>query len=518
MDRRPEVRYRHKTAAATLAATALLITLPSLGDWCLFSPDCFQYLGIARHLLETGTFPPARLMTPPGYPLMLVPLLLLGDLPILALRLMLAGCWAMSAVMTYLLHREELGDRLAWAAGLLLATSPVFLQLSLMPLSEMPYIALLTPALVVISAWWRGRARAWWVVGAGGLLTCAALMVRSMGFVLVIAGLHALAVRRKDTSRQRAVCLGVFLLCSLGPAGLWSWRQSGFSEGGTYSQSWTQPRSVESTSNTGLSLQLERLARYGPMRLEALKEVVLPKQLAWRAFNPPFNTPTTWLIGGLFVLATVVRLFVHRSPVDLYVLGSLLLVSLWPFDEGVRLLAPVFPVLVAYPLWAAMFCWQKARRKGAARVGLAAVLICWFAIQCSGMTLVQSRLPEQRARAEKRMDDMKTIAAWHQSHVAPASPWLGVTEDGDNSKLILLGAAYLARSTLVTVDVRDGEIEIDLPSIGVAFVQQSLAELAATAWGCRPIDCIRGFSVFTKPVARDTASDAAASPPGDISR
>ncbi len=511
-------RTRRLWAVAALFIAPFLMVLPSWGSWCLFSPDSFRYLGTARHLLETGSFPPERLMAPPGFPLLLVPFLLGGDLPMPALRVMLAACWAISATMAYMLYREELGDRLAWAAGLLLATSPVFLQLSLMPLSEMPYVALLTPALLLISSWWKGRARIWWAAAAGGLLISAAVMVRSMGWVLVLAGAYALAVRHSDGRSRRALSLGVFLLCSLGPAGLWSWRQSEYSRGATYAQSWTQPRSVESTSATGVSLQVKRFARYGPMRLQDLKEVVLPKQLAWRAFNPPFDAATNWLIGGLFVVATVVRLAVRRSPVEIYVLGSLLLVSLWPFDEGVRLLAPVIPVLVAYPLWAGLICWRRARRKGAVRVGLAALLACWFAIQCGGMMLAQFRLPDQRVRAGKRLDSMKTIATWHRSHVAPASPWLGVTEDGDNSKLILLGAAYLARSTLVTVDVRDGEIEIDLPSIGVAFVQQSLAELAATAWGCRPIDHICGFSVFSTPATRDTGSDDTASPLGDTPR
>jgi len=484
-------------AAAALAATALLMTLPSLRDWCLFSPDCFRYLDIARHLLETGAFPPERLMAPPGYPLLLVSFLLLGDLPILALRVMLAACWAVSAAATYLLHRDELGHRPAMIAGLLGATSPVLLQLSLMPLSELPYLAFLTLALVMISAWWRGRARSWWAVVAGGLLVSAGLMIRSMGLVLVIAGGYALFVRRADTFKRRIACLGIFLLCSLGPTALWSWRQSGYSHGETYARSWTLARSVEATGATGMSLQLERLARFGPMRLEAVKEAVLPKQLLWRLFNPPLNGPTTWLIGGLFVVVAVVRLGVRRSPIDLYVLGSLVLVAFWPYDEGVRLVAPILPVIVAYPLWVGAAWWRRTRSRTMIRSILAVVLAGWLTIQGAGMFLLQLRLPSQCARAENRLEDMMEIAAWQELHASPSAPWFGLTEDGDNSKLVLYGAAYLARRPINTVDVRNGIIEGRPPEERIAFVQESLAEASAAAWGRKPVEHVRGFAVYS---------------------
>jgi 4-amino-4-deoxy-L-arabinose transferase-like glycosyltransferase len=496
MDKRLDVRHGHNWATAILAATALLMTLPSLRGWCLFSPDCFQYLGIARHLLETGRFPPERLMAPPGYPLLLVPLLLLGDLPIMGLRLMLAACWAVSAAATYRLHRDELGHRLSLIAGLSVATSPVLLQLSLAPLSEMPYLALLTPTLVIISAWWRGRARSWWAVGAGGLLTAAALMVRSMGLVLVLAGLYAMLFRRGESLKRRAAIAGLFLLCSMGPAALWSWRQSCYSEGGTYAQSWTQARSAESTSATGASLQLERLTRFGPMRLEAVKEAVLPKQLGWRLFHPPLDGPTTWLIGGLFTVVALVRLGVGRSPVDLYVLGSLLLVSFWPYDEGVRLVTPILPVIIAYPLWVGAAWWRGARRKTAVRASLATALVGWLTIQCAGTCLLQSHLPNQRTRAEGRSEDMNAIASWRASHGSPGTPWLGLTEDGDNSKLVQFGAAYLARCPINPVDVQDGVIEAGPPEEPIAFVQESLAGASTAAWGRKPVEHVRGFAVY----------------------
>jgi hypothetical protein len=486
-------------AAGALAVLALLLSVPGLGNWCLFSPDSFQYLGLARTLVETGGFPPQQLMPPPGYPLAIAPLVAFGDLPMLGLRILFAFCWAGTAAMTYLLHREELGQRPAWLAGLLVAACPSLLQLTLTPLSEPLFTLLAAIAVVIMAAWWRRPVRSAWFVAVGGLLTAAAFMVRSMGLVLLPTMAFALLHHSGQSMARRAVWAGLFAISALGPFAVWQVRQSQYPVGASYSRNWTAAREVEATDATGLRLQLERFRKFGPRRLDAIKEAVLPKDLAWRAFDKPLNKPATWLIGGFFVVVAAVRSIRLRNPVDLYLLLTLLMLSLWPWDEGVRFAAPLIPVLVGYPLWVGLLIWRRAGGRRGVRPVLISALLLWLAVQAAGMAVAQSRLPALETKARHRLQEMSSIAAWHEAHTPPAAMWIGVTAQGDDGKVLLLGAAYLAHRPVSMIAVRDRSAYLlDLSEGQRAFVSRPLADLTRQRWGYVPVATEAGFVVFER--------------------
>lgn len=450
-------RTRTAAAAAGLVIVAALLSYPALGDWFRLSPDSFQYLTNARTLAETGHFPPERLMAPPGFPTVLGPFLMLGDTPFLPMRVLFSGCLALAGVLTYLLHRRGLGHRLAWVAGLLVVGHPVLLNLSTRLLSESVYLAVLTASLVLLDTWWRRPVGRWPVVVLGGLLTAAVILLRSVGFVLWPVMAATLVRHRGVPPGKRAMWLGLFVVCSLGPAAAWHVRQSAYPPGLHYMQTWTAARPWEGTDATGLALQIERFVELGPVRLAGLKEIILSRELAWRSFRSPLDMPTTWLIGGFFIVVTAVRCIRHRCPVAVFAMLTLLLLSLWPWREGVRLVAPLIPIFVGYPLWVGRVWWQRARSGTLQKTALILALVLLLVAQAGAVGIIHTRRLAARAKAVQRLAAMADLAAWHEAHTSKGTRWLGVTPDRHNGKVLLLGAAYLSRRPLDTVDVLEGQ-------------------------------------------------------------
>ncbi|MCG8409595.1 MAG: glycosyltransferase family 39 protein [Phycisphaerales bacterium] len=436
-----------------LILVTVALSYRGLGDWCSFSPDGITYLTIARTLAENGHLPQERLVPPPAYPVIIAPLLLLGDLPLLGLRILFLVCWMMTAVMTYLLHRRELGDGLGWVAGLLVASNPVLLMLTTTPLSESVFIAALSANLVLMHTWWQRPVCRRSEVVLGGLLTTITLMIRSMGIVMLPLMGYCLLRHRKQALGQRAQWAALFALCTLGPILAWNLRQSAYPAGHNYASIWVTARGIENTEATGWALQFQRFITFGPMRLQSIKEAVLQKDVAWRLFRSPLDTPSTWVVGGFFVVIALGRFLRFRTPTDAFVLATLLMLSLWPWDEGVRLVAPLLPVLVAYPLWLGKAWWHQIRQPRR-RFALAATLVLILVCQGAGITRVQSRLPVYRDKAMKRVAEMINMAEWHASNAPDGAKWIGVTPKGHNDSLLLMGSAYLSRRPLNNVNLK----------------------------------------------------------------
>ena len=109
--------WRAAAPSLAIATLAIAVSLPLMGSGSNLSPDSFAYLTAARSLYETGHLPPERMVTPPGLPLLLAPLMALGEVPTLAFRLLAAVCLAATAVMTWRLFRRGIGGRAAFAAA-----------------------------------------------------------------------------------------------------------------------------------------------------------------------------------------------------------------------------------------------------------------------------------------------------------------------------------------------------------------------------------------------------------------
>ena len=479
-----------------LILLAAAIGWASLGRWCLFAPDSFTYLDMARTLWETGRLPPRRLVAPPGFALLLAPLMRGGDLPLLPLRSILLAAWAAVAVLTFLLHRRELGQVQAAAAGLLVALSPVLFTLTLTPLSEMVFLVLATLTLLLLERWREPGRISSVAAAAGGLLAATACLTRSMGVVLLPLGAMVLLAKRDNPRRLRVQIALLFLAAAVLPVLAWAQRERSFPSQAGYPRVWTAALGHEETDAAGLTLQWQRLARYGPLRLESLKESLLPRDLCWRAYQPPWAGITTALLGGGLAAIALWRAVRTRRPSDIFVVLTLLMVALWPWDEGPRLIAPVMTVTAAYPVWIAARIGRYGRRRGTQALA-ATALVGVILLQAAGLKLLLDRLPSQREKAAARVAEMERIARWLTAEMPESGRWCAYLPDRHAAKLPLIGAAYLARRPLTPVDVRHPlEALPDPEAADCVWWHESLTPRADVLRNYRACETRDGFRVY----------------------
>lgn len=420
----------------------------------MFAPDSFTYLDMARTLWETGRLPPRRLVAPPGFALLLAPLMSGGDLPLLPLRGTLVAAWAAVAALTFLLHRRDLGQVQAAAAGLLVGLSPVLFTLTLTPLSELVFLVLVTLTLLMLERWRKAGRISGLAAAGGGLLVAAACLTRSMGVILPALGAAVLLAKRDHPRHLRARNAVLFLAAAVLPLLVWAERERDFPSRGGYLNIWTSALGHEETNAVGLALQWQRLARFGPLRLESLKESLLPRDLCWRAYQPPWAGITTMMLGGGLAVIALWRTVRYRRPSDAFVVLTLLMLALWPWDEGPRLVAPVMAVTVAYPLWIGARLRVRYGRWRATRVVVTAGLATLVLLQAAGLALLLGRLPGQREKAAARVAEMKRLTQRLVAEVPESGRWFVYLPDRHAAKLTLIGAAYLARRPLTAIDVR----------------------------------------------------------------
>ena len=289
----------------------------------------------------------------------------------------------------------------------------------------------------------------------------------------------------------------LFGICALTPAVAWQIHLRGVPRPDSYMQALMGSRLAENTNATGLALQIDRLGKFGPLRVEALKEVVLPRDLGWRAFRPPLSSPSTWLLGGGLLAIAVVRLIRVRRPSDAYLLATLLILAVWPWHEGVRFIVPLIPIVVGYPLWLGLTVWRRRGGRSWERGILLLGLAVFIGLQTGGMVLVQCRLPVQRSKAVQRIATMQQAASWHAEHTPAGSTWLGVTRDLDDRKVLLLGAGYLSRRPVKTIDVQDDRsLMMPLGEESCVFLEESLLNSRADWGGYAVTDHVGPFAVL----------------------
>lgn len=491
---------RAVVASLVLAAVPIALAAASRLDWAVLAPDSFAYLETARRLHEDGRFADHRVMTPPGLAVLIAPLFAWGDPPLTAIRALLTAGWAASAVLTFLIFRRRLGRRLAGVAGLLTALSPVVLYHSTAVLSETVFTALSFGALLLLERW-SDRERVHPLERAcGGALIGAAILVRSTGWVLVPTAVIALAgasggdepralngrnrrrwwnaflgaARRSPADgavkqaaqvldrapapnaarRGRAMGVAIVVGCaSLLPAA-WAMRDGRLGEGPNYARTWLHARAAEETSASGIALQFERLARFGPLRLADVQGALVPTRIGWRLFRPPLSGPMAWLIGGSLVAGAIAAAAARRRPIFIYICLYMGMLALWPWDEGPRLVAPIAPLFIGLALAGLARAGRALNRGAAPAIGVAAAAI--VLVQAAEMRLCLRAQPARRARALGELAEMAALAGRQQALSPAGRRCVAVAPDGFDRKRIALGGAYFAGWTCEAVDVRGG--------------------------------------------------------------
>jgi 4-amino-4-deoxy-L-arabinose transferase-like glycosyltransferase len=148
------------------------------------SPDTSTYLApvpsLAKSAYRVDREP--ELLRPPGYPLLLVPGVLLGEVELvtIALQILLS---AATAAMVYELARSlSASSRIGFWAALLYALEPLSILFSVKLLSETLFTSLLVLGLLALCRHVRQSSRLWLVVAAVAFAACA--YVRPIGYFL----------------------------------------------------------------------------------------------------------------------------------------------------------------------------------------------------------------------------------------------------------------------------------------------------------------------------------------------
>ncbi|MBX3395183.1 MAG: hypothetical protein KF841_07425 [Phycisphaerae bacterium] len=422
---------------------------PTLGGWCSLTPDSFDYLTSARSLYESGRFPDAYLMRPPGFPVLLTPLLLFGDPPLLAIRLLLAICFIATSVLSAVLLTPMLGRRAASLVGLLVSLNGPMLLQAATCLSEMVFLPIELGVLILIDRMGRARMPRWRAHAVCGALAGVAVMVRTIGAALVPIGAIVILTNFRLPKRDRLIAILIFLLTASSMPAMWHIRQSAYADQDGYGRMWFQPRAAEQTTATGLTLQGQRLIRFGGDRLADLKRAVIPNQLLWRAFQKPWAGITTALVALIVIAVAGYRVLRYRSPTEAYLLVVLGVLSLWPWDEGVRLLVPLTPIILGVILWfgIALLSRVMPRRAWVGRSAATAILLLCVA----EWTQVVASMPVMEQKSCKRMSDATRFASQLALELPESRDVACICRNGYNLKLTFLGGKYLSRRNNVRI-------------------------------------------------------------------
>lgn len=470
---------------------ALLTGVWSLGDWLVLSPDSFRYLRGARSLAEHGTFGFGRLLLPPGFSCLLYFVMTPDGLPLLEVRLLLIVGWLATAILTHVYYREHRHAR--WKA-VFVALSPALLIQSEYLLSELAFMPFALGTLIQFEAWRAGRL-SWWRILLGVFCCAAAILIRTMGVVLIPLGLIALARRKQRSDSDatqidanddiqgeqgiaqqkgiaRVIAGTLLVIATIYPQLQWSARERSYPNEYGYSRILFNPRAGENVDDGFVTLQLKRFVEFAPLRLASIKEAVVPTRLGWRLFQPPLATLSTWLIGGGMFILLCWRAWRYRMLIDYFALLTLALLSIWPWDEGVR-----FVLLLLPAIWAAVVGGVDSlasllgdpssnRRRFVIAAMLALPLL---AMSYENAIIINSR-PKRAEKAAGRLADMQSVEK-------QAAPFLDscvrigcVLENESLDKTTVIGAMYLERRFLwPVIDVKANQ-KVDWQRLNGAIV------------------------------------------------
>ena len=332
-------RLRRRPRLVVLGLVALHLVLAALAFMPAPHPggDNAVYLSLARSLLDGGyrdlydPATPAHAQFPPGFPLILAAALKLGLGAWVGFKLVIVAFSAAGVALTYLWIRRRRRPDLALGVALLVALSPGVLALSHWELSDVPFWAMTTAALLAWERLPRGRKGR---TAAAAALTACAYLTRSAGLPLLVAAAAWLIWRRRWTQ------LALYAAIVLPPALAWAARTRAL--GGYASLIRTADVYAPDQGTVTAAGLLERLgentALYGGR--------FLPTLLGGGA--SPVLGVLSVLVAALAVYGwsrQVRRAGVAELWVPLYV-GMLLVWN--PEWSGDRLLLPLYAVLLMY--------------------------------------------------------------------------------------------------------------------------------------------------------------------------
>ncbi len=366
-----------------LAACALLVLAFAPAQYFgRQQDDLLYYLGAralasGRYCLETSPGCPPLAMINPGWPLMLAPLALTTNRPA-AYQALAALLLALAPLAAWAWLRSRFDETTALLGAALTASSPLLLGQAGVPMSEAPFLLVLT---ALVAAAQSGRA------AAAGALGAALILLRTAGAAAFPAAVVPFLITRRPRKAAAAA------LPPLAAYGLWS------------AWSWSHTRGVDKISllsetyHGGVLIKAATMAAVNARYYAATwGACFLPARLA--------DGPSALAVGAALAAlaaAGLIRALRRRrdDPAAWALLGFVALHALWGWQYE-RYLLPLIPLLI----------WALAEGLGrAAKPALATLL----ALQLCAQTLPRLGRPSPYARPE-----LERTYAWLAQRPRPA--------------------------------------------------------------------------------------------------
>ncbi len=406
----PPPRVSPWLAGAAVLAFVLLNGL-TLGPGHPAGGDFAQYIIHAKNLLAGLPYHHGILIKPvsfhnypPGFPVMLTPLLAWGGLNLVLLKSLNLlfwplACWALAAIA-----RRRLGQPTAFYVFLFMLFCPWFFLFKQNILSDVPFACLVTAALWAFLHWQDAGPRQGAWLGLFLAYAAASLLVRSAGVALVGAVLLVMIFQRRAWGAAAltvAVALAAVALQKAMGAGT-----------GGYFALLHDPLSWFSKVALGLPAKLAKAVgfffpvyRSGHPLVAGLEAVAVLPLLAMAAWG-------WWRrrrrLGGWDVL-------------DAFLVLYLLMILAWPFIEGPRFYAPVAGLFLLYFLegLAEFFQGRRLPLGMKPRRLLHLVLLAGLALNLGNTALLLDYNGDVVARPADRQ-----LYAWLGSHARPGQTYL----------------------------------------------------------------------------------------------
>ncbi len=324
-----------------LAVIFLAVNLLTLHDGHDWGDDFAQYIRHAQNLLE-GQLYASRIslepaiVSPPGFPWLLVPLLKIFGLNFLALKIWNIIFWIIFVIAMYLLFRLYLPDSESLLASAVLWTFPFFFAFKQSILTDIPFLAMAMAAVAAFEYYLRtplATSRSRWLLTLSLGTMTGAFMLRWSGVLLFLSALIALVVVR----RQRKE--GWIILSVLGMAGLFQW--------------WWGVSFLHHVKEAVFPLQDWPLIFKENIRdlFEKFCLLFFPFKMTWSDWIFTWIYPwTTWLGWALFfTLLGWVGVRIRRrtlSMADSFLVLGYLSVLFWPISGDCRYLLPLIGLLL----------------------------------------------------------------------------------------------------------------------------------------------------------------------------
>ena len=365
-----------------------------------FEPELSSWGDNARHVVLANSLAdgrgmreinhpaaPLHMITPPGLPLMLAPLVAVDGDGILAMKLLVLLLFAASGPLLFWLAKDRLGDRWALVAAVTLLTNASAIHFSHLIMQEVPYIFFTLGAALLFQ-----RSEAARGTAAALLLTAAALVavwsneVRTVGVSLLVGMAMCLLVNRRW---RRLLGFLVVSFAARTGAGLLS---SGDSLSIVQFLFQVDPYNPEYGSLTLSQLAYQSARDFWLYLTDVLPQVVLGSDLGWAGALVVLVPLTIGLLGGLR----------RREMAVFYFGGFLSLLALWPSVWRVnRLILPLLPFILLYLFGGLRWLQKRLGRWLPAGRRINVALVAGFAaavIACNLGAAVQraTKAPDQR--------------------------------------------------------------------------------------------------------------------------